>query len=210
MDKIHRWALSHQESTNEHLGEEFRIKPMRNTFQAWRPMVRVIAWIKRFINGCRHKKARNRFIDKKPNYDKIPRIDPSEFMQAEMIYFRYAQRQDFQEELSVLGRCGTLRAEYRNLDLYLDQETQLIKVNSRLRLSNYVTTYGNPILLPKDHYVTKEFVLANHKLTGHAAIGTVLNNTRRRAWVVGGRRTIKKILHGCRCRNTIPMEQKMA
>ena len=213
-EKLHDWALKHQTTCDSHVSAEFRNKPMKSTFQAWKPMVRVIAWIRRFAQNCKVKRNDRRLFkdNKKANYEKIPRIDSSEYKEAEMCLFKYAQETTFSEEISTLKKNGELKRQYQNLDLYIDPETGLIQVNSRLRLSNFQTTWCNPILLPKNHFVTNEYVMSQHKLTGHAPTETVLNNTRRRVWIIGGRRSVKSILSKCRCKlfKTVPAIEKMA
>ncbi|XP_064619558.1 uncharacterized protein LOC135482999 [Lineus longissimus] len=71
----------------------------------------------------------------------------------------------------------------------------------------------HPIILPKEHYVSKLVMRQAHGDLAHAGREQSLAETRKKFWVLGGRRLAKKIVReciDCRRQNARPMEQVMA
>ena len=75
----------------------------------------------------------------------------------------------------------------------------LLRVNGRLRLADeipYDTKY--PIVLPKDHYLTRLIILDVHEALGHASgIEHTLTQLRVRFWIVKGRRCVRAVITSC-------------
>ena len=54
-----------------------------------------------------------------------------------------------------------------------------------------------PILLPRDHYLTKLIVLGAHEKVYHNKVKDTLNELRSKFWIVRGRQLVKKVIHRC-------------
>ena len=78
----------------------------------------------------------------------------------------------------------------------------LIRCLTRLNSANIPESTSKPVLLPKDHQVTKLIILDQHEKTKHAyGVDYTLSEVRRRFWIPSGRQQIKKVLKTCRqCR----------
>ena len=73
----------------------------------------------------------------------------------------------------------------------------------------------HPILLPKEHAVTRLIIMDAHEELGHGSgVEQVLTLLRSRFWIVKGRRAVRNIVESCtQCRRRFTMktaEQKMA
>ena len=137
------------------------------------------------------------------NYEEL-HLNPNEVVATEELLFRYAQRSALATEIDLLssGQEVQKNSSIKNLIPIWDEENQLLKHNSRI--INY-----NPIILPKDHIVTKLFIQDVHKRFGHSGPSLTLYKVRKRAWITSGRQQVKKALFKCSCRKTILLNERM-
>ena len=98
-----------------------------------------------------------------------------------------------------------------SLKPYLEEDTGLLRINGRLDLA--VSNYDSKkqILLPKEHKLTKLLILDLHARVGFVdSINFLINELRRRFWIIGVRRFIKTTLKNhcmhCRMRHPMPVE----
>lgn len=82
-------------------------------------------------------------------------------------------------------------------------------MDGRLRFADelpYDTRH--PILLPKDHPVTKLVIADAHERLGHGAgVEQVLTELRSRFWIVKGRRMVRNVTEACaECRRRFTMK----
>ena len=80
--------------------------------------------------------------------------------------------------------------------LYEDEQG-LWRCGDRMSHSSLPPSAQNPILLSKDHYLTKLLILDAHKHVLHNGVRETLSELRSTYWVIRGRQTVKKILRGC-------------
>ena len=89
-------------------------------------------------------------------------------------------------------------------------------MDGRLRLADELSyNTRHPILLPKDHVVTRLIIKDAHEELGHGSgVEQVLTLLRSRFWIVKGRRAVRNIVESCaQCRRRFSVktaEQKMA
>ena len=95
-------------------------------------------------------------------------------------------------------------------------EDGLLRANSRLRYAKDLPyDVKHPILLSKNHPVTKLVIANRHVKLGHGS-GTehLLSELRTEYWIVKGRRAVRNVIEACReCRRRFrakPTEQMMA
>ena len=55
----------------------------------------------------------------------------------------------------------------------------------------------HPILLPKDHHVTKLIIWDCHIRVMHSGTKATLTELRSRYWIISGRQTVRKLFYGC-------------
>ena len=170
--------------------------------EKWGTILRVLAFAKRFIKGCR-KQPRNK-----------GHITIEEMREAEKEFIMYAQKQHFAEEIKELkkGESVSKKSRLKDLDVKLDEG--LIVHQSRLRLAESVPfTNPEPVILPKDSAVTDKIVMFVHKMHLHSGIETTHLLLRRHFWVIGGRKHVKKIIRTCKtpkCRPIANLALKMS
>lgn len=89
-------------------------------------------------------------------------------------------------------------------------EAGLLQMNGRLRFANDLAYDArHPIILPKDHPLTRLIILNRHEKLGH----NLLTEVRSRFWIIKGRRTVRNVVEkclGCRRLKAKPTGQRMA
>ena len=184
----------------------------------WTRSVHILAWCKRFYTNVRNlrvdknlaqgqertRRTRgNRQNPAEPNYNQLC-LGPNEVLAMEELLFRYAQRSELAEEIELLssGQEVPRTSSIKNLIPIWDEENQLLRHNSR------IVDY-KPIILPKDHIVTRLFIHDVHKKYGHSGPTLTLYKVRKRTWITSGRQQVKKALYKCSCRKTILLNERM-
>ena len=166
----------------------------------WRKCVNILAWCQRFCANARLKaksknynmQRRTRLVRKmspKINYDEL-HLHPIEVTAMENLLFRYAQSSEFAAEITNLKD---------NLEIPKDSKIKKLipKWNNELELlihSSRIEGY-NPVILPRDHEITKLFIYDVHKKFGHSGPSLTLYKVRKRVWITNGRQQVKKALH---------------
>lgn len=82
------------------------------------------------------------------------------------------------------------------LALFLSDDG-LIRVGSRLRNSSLTFDACHPILLPRNHVLTKRIIEQEHVRAGHAGSQATVATVRQRFWPLALRSTVRKIVRGC-------------
>ena len=160
-------------------------------------LLRVTAWIRRFLTNCKLPKEQRMKCDA---------LEQSEISNAETYWVRTAQTEAFPS--------GEME---KRLSRFCPQpdEAGLLRVNGRLRFANdlaYDAKY--PIILPKDHPLTRLIIVNRHEKIGHnSGVEHLLTEVRSRFWVIKERRTVRSIVEkclGCWRLKAKPIEQRMA
>ena len=151
-----------------------------------------MGWIKRFIANCKIRGKSGR------NYERT--LSSAEISDAETFWIKHTQTETFPE--------GINENSLVQLNPTKD-DNDLLRINGRLRLSEdipYDTKY--PILLPKNHHLTRLVVLDAHETLGHGSgIEHTLTQLRVRFWIVKGRRVVRNIIKSCpECRRRFSMQ----
>ena len=166
-------------------------------FSSLSRLLHVTAWIRRFLTNCKLPKEQRMIGDV---------LGHEEISNAETYWVRRAQTEAFPsgEKEKSLGRfCPRT------------DEAGLLRVNGRLRFAKdlaYDAKY--PIILPKDHPLTRLIIVNRHEKIGHnSGAEHLLTEVRSRFWVIKGRRTVRNIVEkclGCRRLKATPTVQRMA
>ena len=197
--------------------EEDVIQDILKRHNNWRKSVNIITWIRRLWTNLKHKvensktsksqkmALRNQAKKKKRqiNYDELY-LNQEEVTSTETLLFKYAQSKEFAEEISMLNGGSEIpkTSSIRKLIPILDENNGLLKHKSR------IVGY-NPIILPKDHQVTRLFIQDIHKKFGHSGPSLTLYKVRKRVWILSGRLQVKKAIYKCDCRKTILLNERM-
>ena len=193
----------HSDITMDHILERF---------SSWYKLKKFICWMLRLKNNlCNKSQQMNMSTD-----SKLPEIRPitvDEMKVAEQEILRYLQRQDFQEELKALrNKEGVKKSSslYR-LDPIIINGT--LRVGGRLLRSTVPQDSKHQLILPKNHHVTKLIIQHYHHMSGHSGREYVLGLLRCKYWLIHANRSVRNVLsncRGCRRRQGVPGEQKMA
>lgn len=83
------------------------------------------------------------------------------------------------------------------LDVFIDTDG-IVKVGGRLRLSSLSDSLKHPIIIPKDHHVTKLIIAHSHEMTKHQGKGFTANEIRSSGyWIPGMSRAVSLFIHQC-------------
>ena len=181
-----------------------RLQPSR--FSSWNRLVRVRAWVQRFVNNCRAP------ISGRSSGE----LKCQEIADAEIGIIREAQQEAFCEEYKALVKDKTLPSNSKLLGLkpVLDEDG-LLRSDGILRYADYLPfDVRFPIILPRRSPVTRLIVKSYHDRSNHSA-GTnhTLSLLSSRFWVMQAREEIREMdrqCNECRRRRAKAAKQVMA
>jgi len=170
-------------------------------------LVRVVGWMKRFINNARTKPDdRNRSNE----------LTVEELKAAELHLIKSAQQECFYDEIEALTNHKPLPKKSSILTLTPILMDGVLRANTRLRYSeNLPDDVKYPIILPKGHAVTKLIVKYHHETEGHVmGVNYTLNHLREKYFVIHSRQEVKRCIKDCaecsRCHRGGKAQQQMA
>ena len=125
---------------------------------------------------------------------------PSELQAAETAIVGFVQRMHFQEELKAIESKGAVmkKSSIYLLEPFLDDEG-IVQVGGRLRNAPLSEKARYPVIVPKNHHVSKlAIVRRSHEFQGgHSGKEYVLALIRQKFLIVGARPLIKRVLKEC-------------
>lgn len=183
--------------------KEDRLDPTR--YSSWTRLTRVSATVNRFLENCRLPSTLR----------KKEALGPEEIVTSEMHFIRLAQQEEFQEEIQALksGKGLPGRSKLLPLKPVLDEEG-VLRCDGRLKFADclpWETRY--PIILPRNHQITKLIIKDSHEKNQHGGTNQVLAHLSSRYWIVSAREAIReweKECFMCRRRKVSPAKQVMA
>jgi hypothetical protein len=151
-------------------------------FSSLKRLYRVTGWIRRFINNCKIRERSAR------NYGKT--LSADEMFDAETFWIKHTQNEAFPngvQEKSLVQLNPT--KDYNGL----------LCINGRLHHAVGIPhETKHPILLPKNHPLTRLIVIDTHETLGHGSgVEHTLTQLRTRFWVVKGRRVVRNTIQSC-------------
>ncbi|XP_055591272.1 uncharacterized protein LOC129743311 [Uranotaenia lowii] len=185
----------------------------------WTVLVRMVATVLRYMSNCK-RCAQNLPIESlrteavrtnnqlklKPGHY-VP-LRQEEYFAAENCLWRLAQREEYADEVATLlkqqdGRELKLERSSLLFDKspFLD-EFGVVRMEGRTERAEYASFDSRfPIILPKNHLVTKRLVDEFHRKSGHASRETVVNEVRQRFFINNLRAVVDKVISECQwCR----------
>ena len=153
-------------------------------------------------------------------------VNTQDLQDAETEIIRSLQREEFQNEISLIHRTGAQvsqdQAQRRTMkkasslykmDPFLDKDG-ILRVGGRLKHADLSEEAKHPIVLPKKGHVTSLVIAHYHSLVEHQGRGMTHSKIRSSGfWIIGGASVISNFIARCtRCRRLRgPLqEQKMA
>ena len=211
-------ATSHQtERRTDDLAD--RVTVFSNWFKTKRAMAICLRYKRRLLERVRQKRQHTD-AEPVPSLTESP-IEAEELKTAELVILKSVQRQVYEEEVVTLtapqNSTEGIRLKKRS-DLYrLDPfvaEDGVLRVGGRLKRSGQPFEVVHPVIMPKDHHVTRLIVADKHEKTGHSGRETTLSEVRMSGyWIIKGRSAVGRHIMKCiKCRRLrgSPCGQKMA
>ena len=167
---------------------EWRLNPKR--YSSWLKLVRVYAWVYRFINNCNKSET---LKSKGP-------LTQIEIKDSENIIIKQAQIEGFTDEYKPL-MCGNsipIKSKLLKLKPVIDQDG-IMRSDGRLKYAEFLPySVRYPIVLPRKHWVTKLIVKYYHE-KGHHNAGTnhTLAELSSIYWIVCGREETREWENQC-------------
>ncbi|XP_055550574.1 uncharacterized protein LOC129733051 [Wyeomyia smithii] len=184
-------------------------------FSSWMHLLKSVAYGYRFSRNLKQKAAKQ----------KVQRglLTQDELVTAEQLIFSWVQWEQYPDEMTVLSgdqkvptRLRTKlerTSRIRTLSPYVD-EFGVLRSDSRIAAARYVaydTRY--PVILPKEHIVTRLLVSWYHQEYLHANVETVVNELRQRFHISKLRSLVREVGKGCmkcKIKKAVPMVPRMA
>lgn len=139
-------------------------------------VVRVIAWILRFINSCRRK-----------DVEMQSELQQEEFNVAEKYLVRLVQRESF---------SGVKDDKLSTLCPFMDVNG-IIRLRTKITERRDLEDFRIPAVLPSKHPVVEKIVLCTHIKSCHVGVQGLLSHLREKFWILKGRKTVRAILTSC-------------
>ncbi|GBM13210.1 hypothetical protein AVEN_187982-1 [Araneus ventricosus] len=156
-------------------------------FSCLRNLLRVTAWVVRFVNALKRKNA-----------EKGP-LTSDELTNAEMFWVRITQNDSYSNEITCLKNNKSLPRDSKLLCLnpFLDSNG-ILRVTGRLGKSTHLSTFEkHSIILPSKTKLTELLIWDSHKRVFHSGVSHTLVQVREKYWILKSRQTIKSVLSKC-------------
>ncbi|XP_058827023.1 uncharacterized protein LOC131687005 [Topomyia yanbarensis] len=167
-------------------------------FSGWKILLRRVAYVLRYIGNLKRSV-------KKKNLICGPLIK-QEFVKAEYYLFRLAQSFAYADEIAILMRNRSLEGPKREISrnsalfnkcVVLD-ENDVLRIRRRAQNSPFIHhDAANPIVLPRDHHITRLIIADVHNRFNHQNHQTIINELRQRYRIPRLKATYNNIRREC-------------
>ena len=180
---------------DEECNSEDPIVRFIKSYSCWHRLKKGVAWQLRCKNWLQAKIGK---AERPPSVSADPLV-PLELQAAEIATVGFVQRKHFNEELKALQSKGAVmkKSSIYLLEPLLDEEG-ILRVGDRLRNAPLSEKVRHPVIVPKNHCVSKLVVRRAHEFqSGHSGKKYVLDLIRQKFWIVGAWPLIKRVLKEC-------------
>ncbi|GBM89880.1 hypothetical protein AVEN_111828-1 [Araneus ventricosus] len=146
-------------------------------FSSYDRLLRMAAWMKRFIFNCKNSTSRI-----------TGELSHQEIKQAELKIVKMIQDEYFIHEVN--------RKKLNSLTTYKDGEG-ILRVKTKITYRKDSEDFKNPIILPSHHQVVERLIMTEHKKNSHAGLQMLLNILREHYWILNARKTVRSVLSKC-------------
>lgn len=157
-----------------------------NNISSWKRLLRVTAYIWRFINHCRRQK-----------YASEVQLSGNEIRNAQTFWINQVQREAFQQEIETVnqGQAPSRKSALKGLTPFLDDKMTL-RVGGRLERSNLTFEEKHPAILPK-HRISSLIVEDAHLRCLHGGPLLTISLLRQQYWIIGHRPFVRNAIRKC-------------
>jgi len=154
-------------------------------FSSYMKLVRITAWIFRFLRNCRSKQRL--YSD----------LTADEIVKAKEYWILTVQRQCFPEEIKAIQNEMPLPTKSKIARFNPFMQDNLLRLGGRLQFANVPCDTKHPILLDGTHPFVKLLIQYTHVRLHHLGVRIVLSELRTSFWILRGRQAIKQVIHQC-------------
>ena len=174
-------------------------------FSIFTRLVRVTAWMIRFIANCQSRKHNTQVHN--------GTLSVQELSHATRYWIKVAQNESWTSEINALKKGSRLKQTSRILCLnpFID-ESGILRVGGRQENARLSFDTRHPIILPSNHPLVKLLIRSEHLRLLHAGHLLTSASLSRRYHIVGGHKAIRSITRSCvvcRRRSAKPNPQLM-
>jgi len=166
--------------------ELWSLNPRR--FSRWTRLVRVSAWVYRFLHNCRSSDSKT-----------TGPLGADELRDCENRLIKQAQLEDFKSEISALSSNKNISTDSKilNLNPKLDEDG-ILRADTRMKYAEFIPLdIRNPVILPRKNVITKLIVRQFHEQNNHCGTNHTLTALSTRYWVVHAREEIRDVEKNC-------------
>ena len=181
---------------------------------SWTRLVRVMAYIRRFIHNCRARIATRKGDEESAM--KTTFISTDEREEAERKIWMLTQKSAFKREYEALSNSASgskLLKSSKLVKLSPFLKDGVLRMRGRLSRSDLEYNSKHPIILPSESSVVDMFVRWRHEVLGHTGRDHVMTDIRQHYTILKCGSVIKKVIHKCvQCKRNYPrpLVQEMA
>ena len=148
-------------------------------FSCLNRLLRVTAWVRRFINNLKRKKSGKELV--------CGALEASELKGAELAWIKASQL--------VLKE----QVEYKQLQRQygLVEKDEILRCTGRLNNSELDLEAREPIVLPRRHKFTELVITRCHESVMHGGVRSTLAQLRSKYWIAKGRQEVKRVINVC-------------
>jgi len=164
-------------------------------YSSWPKLVRITAYLIKFVNICRNRKAPSGYL-----ISPGAALSSNEYSVAKLFWLKQLQAELFPTKLQALqcDKSIPARSSLAPLTPFLDREG-VIRVGGRLHHSHLPFSSRHPILL-SPHHLVRLIIHHMHLRTLHGGTQLTLSALRQEYWILRAQSLVKSTIHGCvRC-----------
>lgn len=156
-------------------------------YSSLRKVLRVTAWIQRFVNNSRNPKKR-----------KEGPLTSEETTNANKFWIKQAQEEVYGSDIAELkqGRAISKDSKIANLNPVLDDDG-LLYVGGRLQKAEFSYQEKHPWIIPSKHRILELITIFHHEKLKHGGLRDTLTDIRENYWIPKGRQIVKSIIQRC-------------
>ncbi|XP_055591112.1 uncharacterized protein LOC129743166 [Uranotaenia lowii] len=166
-------------------------------FSSFTRLLRIAALCRRFFAKIRYcRQVRKSLLH--PTEPPLPGpITVDELNKTLLAIVRRVQEQTFGQEFAALRSEKPLPSSSPLRYLAPKLCGDLIRVGGRLSYASISSEAKNPLVLPRNHYLSRLIAETMHRDQLHCGPQFLLATLRQRFWPLGGRNLVRSVVHGC-------------
>lgn len=169
-----------------------------NKFSSFKKLKFVVAYCFRFINNAKIKESTAR---------QKGDLSIDELNNSFHAIIKLTRLEAFSRDFHSLSHDGSVKCTSTLLNLNPFLDSDLIKVGGRLAHADIAESKKHPIILPKNHHISKIIVRDAHINLMHAGTNATLYSVRETFWPIDGRNTVRHVIRQCtQCFRAKPRE----